>query len=242
MSRTTDTSALPHRVPGQCPLGTRRASHESGRTQKSGWGDRENPQQGRAGLGLGRAPGGPCSAVLGDRRLTVRLLHPSAGGLGDSKPEAVADAAGHGGGGLARPHPPAERSAACGSQPGQRGSEAGPPGAVTHRLHRGPALSGHRERPGQQTREEEAIIRGLRVIYRLQESQPGRSRSLGMEINNCMLKYAKHTHVTRGTYKQTTHCKHTGCLSEQRGEWHVPRNPRPPGEGEREQDEDPNED
>lgn len=172
----------------------------------------------------------------------MRLLHPSAGGLGDSKPEAVADAAGHGGGGLAWPHPPAERSAACGSQQGQRGSEAGPPGAVTHRLHRGPALSSHRERPGQQTREEEAIIRGLRVIYRPQESQPGRSRSLGMEINNCMLKYAKHTHVTRGTYKQTTHCKHTGCLSERRGEWHVPRNPRPPGEGEREQDEDPNED
>lgn len=44
-------------------------------------------------------------------------------------------------------------------------------------LHRGPASPGHRERLGRQTREGEPVIYELFVIYRLQESQPGGSRS-----------------------------------------------------------------
>lgn len=65
-----------------------------------------------------------------------------------------------------------------------------------------------------------------------------------MEINNCMLKYAKHTHVTRGTYTRTNNPlqTHRMPLQTERGAAMSPAIPAPPGEGEREQDEDPSED
>lgn len=51
-----------------------------------------------------------------------------------------------------------------------------------------------------------------------------------MEINNCMLKYAKHTHVTRGTYKQPTANTQDASPNEE-GSGMSPAIPAPPGRG-----------